>query len=140
MKNVLLVLALMFTLSNAFAQSGNPIEATSATTLSPFATATRLLESGTVTSLAPFASTIATAQARGVAGKEQLKDELVALNDDMVAGTVKNIEEVRQPALKELFAEIAADEAQMDSINSVIKSGSKLHRIATAVTVSLLAE
>lgn len=138
MKNVLLILALMFTLSNAFAQSA--IEATSAITLSPFATATRLLESGTVTSLAPFASTIATAQARGVAGKEQLKDELVALNDDMVAGTVKNIEEVRQPALKELFAEIAADEAQMDSINSVIKSGSKLHRIATAVTVSLLAE
>lgn len=138
MKNVLLVLALMFTLSNAFAQSA--IEATSATTLSPFATATRLLESATVTSLAPFASTIATAQARGVAGKEQLKDELVALNDDMVAGSVKNIEEVRQPALKELFAEIAADEAQMESINSVIKSGSKLHRIATAVTVSLLAE
>jgi hypothetical protein len=138
MKNVLIIIALMFTLSNAFAQS--VIEATSATTLSPFATATRLLESATVTSLAPFASTIATAQARGVAGKEQLKDELVALNDDMVAGSVKNIDEVRQPALKELFAEIAADEAQMESINSVIKSGSKLHRIATAVTVSLLAE
>jgi hypothetical protein len=138
MKNVLLVLAFMFALSNAFAQSA--LEATSATTLSPFATATRILESGTVTSLAPFASTIATAQARGVAGEEQLKDELVALNDDMVAGSVKNIEEVRQPALKELFAEIAADEAQMESINSVIKSGSKLHRIATAVTVSLLAE
>lgn len=138
MKNVLLVLALMFTLSNAFAQSA--LEATSATTLSPFATATRLLESGTVTSLAPFASTIASAQARGVAGKEQLKDELVALNDDMVSGAVKSIDEVRQPALKELFAEIAADEAQMDSINSVIKSGSKLHRIASAVTVSLLVE
>ncbi len=138
MKNVLLVLALMFTLSNAFAQSG--IEATSATTLSPFATATRLLESGTVTSLAPFASTIASAQARGVAGKEQLKDELVALNDDMVSGAVKSIDEVRQPALKELFAEIAADDAQMESINSVIKSGSKLHRIASAVTVSLLVE
>lgn len=138
MKNALLVLALMFTLSNAFAQ--NIIEATSATTLSPFATATRILESGIVTSLAPFASTIATAQARGVAGKEQLKDELVSLNDDMASGSVKSIDEVRQPALKELFAEIAADEAQMESINSVIKSGSKLHRIATAVTVSLLAE
>ncbi len=138
MKNVLLVLALMFTISNAFAQS--VIEATSATTLSPFATATRLLESGTVTSLAPFASTIASAQARGVAGKEQLKDELVALNDDMVSGAVKSIDEVRQPALKELFAEISADEAQMESINSVIKSGSKLHRIAAAVTVSLLIE
>lgn len=138
MKNALIVLALMFTLSNAFAQS--IIEASTATTISPFVTATRLMESATVTSLAPFASTIATAQARGVAGKEQLKDELVSLNDDMIAGTVRSIDEVRQPALKELFAEIAADEAQMESINSVINSGSKLHRIATAVTVSLLAE
>ena len=138
MRNVFMVLALMFAVSNAFAQSA--LEATSATTLSPFATATRVLESGTVTSLAPFASTIATAQARGVAGKEQLKDELVALNDDMVSGRVKSIDEVRQPALKELFEEISADEEQMESINSAINSGSRLHRIATAVTVALLAE
>lgn len=139
MKNVLLVIALMFSLSSAFAQSG--IEATSATTLSPFATATRLLESATVTSLAPFASTIATAaQARGVAGREQLKDELVALNDDMVSGAVKSIEEVRQPALRELFAEIEADDSQMENINAVINGGSKLHKIATAVTIALLAE
>ena len=137
MKNVLVVLAFMFSLSSAFAQS--IIEATSATTVSPFATATQILESGTVTSLAPFASTIVTAQARGVAGKEQLKDELVALNDDMVAGVVKSIEDVRQPTLKELFLEIAADEKQMESINSAI-AGSQLHRIAAAVTVSLLAE
>lgn len=138
MKNVLLVLAFMLSLNNVFAQV--IIEATSATTSSPFATATRLLESGTVTSLAPFASTIATAQARGVAGKEQLKDELVALNEDMASGSIKTIDEVRQPALKELFAEISADEEQMGNISSIIRSGSKLHRIATAVTVALLME
>lgn len=139
MKNLFIVLALVFSLSNAFAQS--VVEATSATTLSPFATATRLLESATVTALAPFASTIATAaQARGVAGREQLKDELVALNDDIVSGAVKSIEEVRQPALKELFVEIEADESQMENINAVINNGSKLHRIATAVTIALLAE
>ena len=137
MKQFLVLVALMFTLSNAFAQSA--IEATSATTLSPFATATRLMESATVTSLAPFASTIATAQARGVAGQEQLKDELAALNDDIVAGAVKSINDIRQPALKELFAEIAADGAQMENINSAVNSGSELHRIATAVTVALLA-
>lgn len=138
MKNTLIVLALMFSLSNAFAQT--VVEVTSATTLSPFATATRLMESATVTSLAPFATTIATVQQRGVAGKEQLKDELVALNDDMVAGTVRTIDEVRQPALRELFAEISTDEAQMETINSVVKAGSRLHKIATAVTVSLLSE
>ena len=134
MKNALIVMSLLFALSNAFAQS------TTQTTLSPFATATRLMESGTVTALAPFASTIATAQQRGVAGKEQLKDELVALNEDIISGRVKEIAEVRQPALKELFEEIAADDAQMADINSVVDSGSELHRIATAVTVVLLTE
>lgn len=134
MKNALIVFSLLFALGNAFAQS------TTQTTLSPFATATRLMESGTVTALAPFASTIASAQQRGVAGKEQLKDELVALNEDIISGRVQEISEVRQPALKELLEEIAADEAQMMNINSVINSGSELHRIATAVTVALLTE
>ena len=138
MKNTLLVLALVLSLGNAFAQS--VLEATSATTLLPFVTATRLLESGTATLVSPLASTLATAQARGVAGKEQLKDELVALNDDMANGVVNSIEEVRQPALKELFAEIAADEEQMEGINSVVNAGSDLHKIATAVTVALLIE
>jgi hypothetical protein len=138
MKNVLIVLALAFSISSAFSQT--VIEATTGAALSPFATATRVIESGSVTSLAPFGSTISTVQARGVAGKEQLKDELVALNDDMVQGNVKTIDEVRQPALKELFNEISSDEKQMESINSVINSGSRLHKIATVVFISLLAE
>lgn len=138
MKKLLVLGAMLFALSNAFAQS--IIEGTSATTLSPFATATRLLESGVATSLSPFASTLASAQARGVAGKEQLKDELSALNDDITSGAVKSIDDVRQPALKELFAEISQDESQMADINSVVKSGSDLHKIATAVTVALLME
>ena len=141
MKNLLLVAALMFSTAQAFSQSVNIFEASSATTLSPFATATQLMESATVTSLSPFASTLATAMdARGVAGKEQLRDDLVVLNDDMMAGRVTSIADVRQPALKELFAEIAADEVQMEAIHSVLDKGSELHKIATAVTISLLAE
>lgn len=137
MKKIVLTLALCLSIGSAFAQ--NIIEASTAVTLSPFVTATRLLEG---TTAAPFISTLATimGQHRGVAGKEQLKDELVALNNDMVAGTVKSIEEVRQPALKEFFAEIAADEAKMESINALVKSGSELHKIATAVTAALLIE
>lgn len=138
MKSFLIVVSMIFSMSYAFSQSG--IEVSTATTLSPFATATRLMESATVTALAPFASTIATVQSRGVAGKEQLKDELVALNDDMLQGVVKNIEDVRQPTLKELFLEISSDEKQMDNISLIVKSGSRLHRIATAVTMTLLAE
>jgi hypothetical protein len=141
MKNVLFLLALMFSFSNAFAQINS--NWTTAKILSPIESATSLLQQTVGITVSPFISTImiiASEQGRGIAGKEQLKDELVALNDDMVSGRVKSIEEVRQPALKELLVEISADEAQMESINSVIKEGSHLHRIATAVTVALLAE
>jgi hypothetical protein len=138
MKNLLIIAAMMFTMGQAFSQSG--VEVSTGTLLSPFATATRLMESATVTALAPLASTIATVQSRGVAGKEQLKDELVGLNEDMIQGVVKNVEDVRQPTLKELFLEISSDQTQMDNISSMVKSGSRLHRIATAVTMTLLAE
>ncbi|WP_288243409.1 hypothetical protein [uncultured Chryseobacterium sp.] len=133
MKKLLFVAALALTVGsmNSFAVSF--VE----TTASPFITATRLLES---TVAAPFLSTLATVQQRGVAGREQIKDEMVALNDDMISGAVKSIDDVRQPALKELFAEIASDEAQMDQINSVVTEGSELHKVATAVSYLMLAE
>ncbi len=138
MKNILIIAAMVLSIGQAFSQTG--IEASTASTLSPFATATRLMESATVTALVPFASTIATVQSRGVAGKEQLKDELVGLNDDMMKGLVKTVEDVRQPTLRELFLEISSDDSQMENISLVVKSGSRLHRIATAVTMTLLAE
>ena len=130
MKKLIMLAALSLSV-NAFAVSFVQ------TTLSPFVTATRLVE---LTVLAPIASTAASVQQRGVAGQEQLKDELVALNDDMISGAVKSIDEVRQPALKELFAEIAADEAQMAGINSVLQSDSELQKISGAVAAVLLAQ
>jgi hypothetical protein len=138
MKKILIITAMILTIGQAYSQSG--VEVSTATTLSPFALATRLMESATVTALAPFASTIATVQSRGVAGKEQLKDELSALNEDIVKGVVKNVEDVRQPTLRELFLEISSDENQMENISLIVNSGSRLHRIATAVTMTLLLE
>lgn len=138
MKKILVLLAMTFVVSNAFSQA--ILDVSTGVTLLPSATATRLLETAIATSLSPFASTLASAQARGVAGKEQLKDELVALNDDMMRGEVRSIDEVRQPALRELFIEISQDEAQMAEIHSVVEAGSELHKIATAVTVSLMLE
>jgi hypothetical protein len=135
MKKILLTLALVLSLGSAFAQS------LTNTTLSPFATATRLLQTASVTLIAgPLASTMTTVQSRGVAGKEQMKDDLMLLNDDMVSGAVKSIKEVRQPALKELFLEIEADKKQMAQINSTISEGSKLHKVSSAVIIVLLAE
>lgn len=134
MKKMIMLAALALSM-NAFAVSF--VE----TTISPIVTAARLLESTVAAPLFSTAASIdATAQSRGVAGKEQLKDELVALNDDMIAGRVKTIDEVRQPALQELLAEIAGNEAQMADINSVLESGSELEKVSGAVAAVLLAE
>lgn len=130
MKKLILFMSLMLSF-NAFSVS------IVQTVLSPIATATRLLE---VTIVAPFQTTLATVQARGVAGREQIKDELVALNEDIIAGRVETIDQVRQPALKELFEEISNDEVQMEQINSTVTEGSELHKVATAVSYMVLAE
>lgn len=39
-------------------------------------------------------------QRRGVAYQEQLRDELVELNDDIIAGKVNTLEGISQPALR----------------------------------------
>lgn len=137
MKKIVFALALCLSIGTAFAQ--NIIQASTAVTISPFVAATRMLE---LTTAAPFLSSLATiiGQSRGVAGKEQMKDELVGLNSDIEAGIVNSVSEVRQPALKEFFVEIAADEAQMSNINSLVKEGTQLQKIATAVTAALLSE
>ncbi len=131
---------LLLLLSMNLVQAQTVLESSSGITLSPFATATRLMESATVTTLGALNVTFSSIQSRGVAGKEQLKDELVDLNDDMISGEVKTIDQVRQSTLKELFLEISSDERKIKEINSVVKSGTVLHKIATVVTISLLSE
>lgn len=138
MNKILLIGSMLLLIGHAQAQS--PIEVTTGVTLSPFLTATRVMEAATITVISPFAATKATLTNRGVAGREQLKDELMTLNEDMISGKVKEIEDVRQPALRELFIEIAENEEEIDKIKSVITTGSKLHKIAAAVTITLLTE
>ena len=136
MKKLLVIAALTMSLGHAYAQ--NLSEASTAVTMLPSATATKLTESAVGTIVSPFATTSATVQARGVAGKEQLRDDLAALDEDIRSGEVKVIADVRQPALKELFGEIAQDEEEMAEINAAVTTGSELHRIATAVTIDLM--
>ena len=126
-----------FVMNAAFAQTAP--EALSATTLAPFAGTSRLLETGLVVSLAPTGWTLMSARirARGTAGIEQLRDDLAGLNNDMLNGKVKMIQNVRQLALKELINEISKDDEQMEEIQSVIKAGSKLQRISIALTLNL---
>lgn len=141
MKKTLLVLSVAFSMSS-FAQVS---DATLMTTALPTATVIRMTDVGLAslgaTTLAPSVSTLASvADARGVAGKEQLKDDLVALSDDMASGAVKSIAEVRQPALREFMEEVSEDEEQMAAIDSSIEGGSELEKLATALSVVLLAQ
>lgn len=79
-------------------------------------------------------------QHRGVAAREQLKDDLVRLNDDVLALGIDTIDEVRQPALKEVFFEIASNEEDMQKINSLVAEGTELQKISTVLALVLLTE
>ncbi len=135
-------LMLLCSFGQAFAQEFS--EATLVTTALPTATVIQVsdvaIASTLAVTLAPFVSTAASAGARGVAGKEQLKDDLANLSNDMAAGEVQVLEDVRQPALREFFEEMSQDEAQMSEVNANIASGSELEKMATALSIVLLAE
>lgn len=137
MKQVLIVIAFLLLSFSAKAQVS---DITTGVLLSPFVTATKMLETSAVGTMKSVESTRSIVRARGVAGKEQLKDELMALNEDLMAGTVKRIADVQQPGLKELFEEITANEESMIEVNEVVREGSELFRVATVVTLSLLIE
>lgn len=137
MKKVLSLILVLFS-SFTLAQSSNDIVSTSL--LSPFITASNLITAGLATFAGTTVSVSASVQARGVAAKEQLRDELVALNDDMVARKVSRVEEVRQLALRELMLEIKADTEQMNVINKEVKVKSELNRLATAILITLMNE
>jgi hypothetical protein len=115
-------------------------EATGVTTLSPLTFASLIVDTAVVSSQQALASTGTRVQGRGAAGKEQLRDELLQLNEQMLAQQVQAIQEVRQPGLKELFLEIAGDARQMQEIREYIPMGNKLERIATAVAVVLMVQ
>jgi len=137
MKKVLSLILGLIT-SFTFAQSSKDV--VSVSLLSPFITASDLLTAGLATFAGATVSLSASVQARGVAAKEQLRDELVALNDDMVVQKVMRVEEVRQLALRELMLEIKADKEQMRLIGEEVKVDSELNRLATAILITLMIE
>lgn len=138
MKSILLIVAFIVLASNAFSQSISDVS--TAITLSPFVTATKLLETSAVATLRGVQSTMSMVQSRGVAGKEQLKDELLTLNEAMSAGHIKSLMDIPQAGLRELFEEIMTDERQVEEISLVVQDGPLLYRIATVVTIALLTE
>lgn len=138
MKFILAIMAILAAMTSASAQSISDVS--TAVTLSPFVTATKLLEISAVVTLKGIQTTRSMVQERGIAGKEQLKDELLALNDAMMAGQINCLVDIKQAGLRELFEEILANEKQVEEIALIVQEGPLLFRIATVVTLSLLLE
>jgi hypothetical protein len=136
MKKMLLATMLMLFSLNGFSQIISDIS--TATILSPFVSASKLIEVVAVSSLMTIQATRMVVQSKGVAGREQLKDELVVLSEEIMAGEVRFVADVRQPGLRELFEEIQSDKEQLQKIQSIVETGSELHQIATVVTMILI--
>jgi hypothetical protein len=133
-------LALVLIVASGLSRAQNFSEISTGIILSPFLSATKLLEMSAVTTLKGVQSTRALVQARGVAGVEQLRDELLTLIEAMVTGRIKSIEEVQGPGLRELFEQIMSDEGQKEEIFHTVKEGSDLHRVTTAIVFVLMLE
>jgi hypothetical protein len=65
---------------------------------------------------------------------EQYKDEFPMLHEDMKAGLIKSIADIRQPALRELFIEISSSEEQMKEIDALMANGTKVQKIAVVLS------
>jgi hypothetical protein len=137
MRNLLIAIFSLTLSMTAAAQA----ESLTLTTLSPFMSATRMLESTNQSTIASALYTFLTNfNAKGVAGREQIRDEVVALNQDIVQGVVKSIQDVRQPAVREFMEEISRNEEQLREIDGLIQSGDRFTRMATAISLVLIIE
>jgi hypothetical protein len=85
-------------------------------------------------------STSSAIQRRGTAGIEQLRDDFAPLYEGVEAGLITRIEDIEQPAMRELFEEISASPKHMKEINSQIKQGSMIQKIMVTVGLTLFGE
>lgn len=76
----------------------------------------------------------------GAENRMQLKDEMLEFSDDMEAGKIKKIKDIRQPNLRALFTKIFNDRNEMNQINSLVKDGSDIEKIGFAVSLILMDE
>ncbi|MBY0516711.1 MAG: hypothetical protein K2P81_07380 [Bacteriovoracaceae bacterium] len=123
MRNILFLASLLFAVC-ANAQD-NPLNASS-----------ELISSPTAFSL--VSSVLSGYQDRGVAGIEQLRDELPALHADLLAGAIKEIDDVRQPAIKELFEDIARNDDNIVNLKKAYPGRTLLAALTLKITSELI--
>ncbi len=123
-RNILFLASLLFAVC-ANAQDGGTLNDTSAIISSP---------TGSVI----FSSALSGNEDRGVAGIEQLRDELPALHADLLAGAIKTIDDVRQPALKELFEDVARNVENVANLKKAYPGRSLLVAMTLKITSELI--
>lgn len=138
MKKLILSLFLLVSF-NAFAQvDGFYISAE--ITLSPIKLTQQLFKGTTAASAAltvfTFLPTIV--QCRGVADQEQLRDDLLAYDQDVSAGLIRQAQDIRQPALKEIVFEIMENKEAMREVEAAIPVGTNVDKITASLALQLL--
>ncbi len=138
MKKLLLLALTLFSLSSFAQVDGYYISAE--ITLSPTKFTRDLFEGTTAVTIAPFMVTSVTQslEARGVAGQEQIRDELVAYDRDVTQGLVHKVSDIKQAALKELVVEILENPEMVKEINAKIPGGTIVDKVMVALTIQLL--
>lgn len=81
----------------------------------------------------PLSETYASVQARGVSDQKQIRDDLILLNEGVQKGEVRQLADIKQPALKDLMQEISQDSHQMKEIEEKHPDGSDLEKISTTL-------
>ncbi|MBY0516708.1 MAG: hypothetical protein K2P81_07365 [Bacteriovoracaceae bacterium] len=138
MKKLLLLALTLLSLSSFAQVDGMYISAD--ITLSPTKITADLLRGTSAVTIAPFMVTSVTQslEARGVAGQEQIRDELVAYDRDVTQGLVHKVSDIKQPALKELVLEILENPEMVKEIDSKIPAGTIVDKVMIALTIQLL--
>jgi hypothetical protein len=138
MKKLLLLAMTLFSLTSFAQVDGFYISGD--ITLSPTRFTSDLLEGSTAVTIAPFLATSVaqTLQQRGVAGQDQIRDELVAYDRDVTQGLVQRVSDIKQLALKEIALEILENPEMVKEIDAKIPKGTIVDKVMIALTLQLL--
>jgi hypothetical protein len=109
-------------------------------TLSPFVLATKISEGITVGIGKIVSSTMSLVQSRSFAEREELRDQLLEMNKNLIQNPYLTFESMPDGILKELFFEILSDEEKLAEVRGLVREGSAVYKLTTAVLIILFFE
>ena len=76
----------------------------------------------------------------GAERRGELKDEMLALSDDMEVGPIKKLKDIKQPNLKYIISRILSNSAEMKRIHALMPEGSDIDKVGFMISIILLDE